>query len=79
VIRRYLTVGALRKALEGASDDLPVLVAGGPDHSYRTMTGSGVTTVAVSQNRGRESFAEWAGPENASPGEKPAPAFVVGG
>lgn len=77
MIRRYLTVGQLRKALEGVSDDLPVLLAGGCDHSYETLSFAGVATVAVSKEHGREHFAEWADEANASPGEKPTEAFVI--
>mgnify|MGYP001608852056 CR=1 FL=1 len=52
---RRLTVGELRKALLCLPDDMPVLGAGGFDHSYRTYRGTTVLRVATD---GRQFFWE---------------------
>lgn len=46
-MNRRLTVGELRKALLCLPDDMPVLGAGGFDHSYRTYRGTEVLRVAT--------------------------------
>lgn len=70
-----MNVRQLKALLEGVGEDLPVLLAGGSDHSYNTVSGGGETTVALGK---RGQYAEWYDERNASPGEKPVPGFVLG-
>jgi len=78
-----ITVGQLRKALDGLDDSLPVLVEGGSDHSYKShYIRARVETVGKFENaRRRDSaqFSEWYDEHNASPGEKPVQALVIEG
>lgn len=74
-MKHLVNVGELRKALEGVDDSLPVLLAGGSDHSYDVVDGTRVCTVGKQGIR----YYEWYGKENAGPGEKPVEALIFYG
>ena len=69
------TVGELRALFEHLSDDTPVVLAGGSDHTYRPVRES---VVALAGFTPSVEFFEWYGPQNASTGEEPVTALVLG-
>lgn len=68
-----LTAGELRKVLDRVPDDTPILIAGGPDHSYRKPSGAEVNLAGYAQGY----FGEWYGRKHASPGERPISAIII--
>lgn len=72
-----MTVDDLRKLLADAPGDAEVLISGGPDHSYYRTAGSLATVARGEGRRGDKWYAEWRGPEHASPGETPIMALVI--
>lgn len=71
-----ITVGDLKAMLDSLPDDLVVLVEGGSDHRYLSLSSGEVTDVGRVGKRGRPVYFEWYGEENASPGEIKDQGFV---
>lgn len=72
-----LTVGALRKLFDGVPDTTPVVVSGGPDHTYRTPDHADLALADF--NRDGQTFAEWHGPEHSGEGCRPVAVVLLGG
>lgn len=71
------TIKDLKEAIKDLPDDMPVLMEGGPDHSFN-LANFGKASVAKRKTRfGGVVYSEWAGEENASPGEVEVPAFLI--
>ena len=69
-----MTVGQLRKALEGVADEVVVLTPGS-DHSYNIVYQADDTTAAYDEES--RSYFEWWSEEDADPGERPVRALVI--
>ena len=72
-----LRVKDLRAVLDGLPEDTPVVVAGGPDHSYRKV-GTASLALADFADAG-QTFAEWHGPEYANEEGRPVAVVLIGG
>lgn len=62
-----MNVRELRKLISKLPDDLPVVVSGGPDHSYIPL--QHVFDTEAGYDKSERTHCEWHGPEHASPGE----------
>lgn len=72
---QILTAGELRRLLAGLSDDTPIVVSGGYDHTYRVPYTATPTTVGYCPEDG--TYHEWWGEENAGEGISPHHAVVL--
>jgi hypothetical protein len=72
-----MTVRQLRKAIEGVDGNLPVLLAGGSDHSYNKTSGASACNVTYYKCH-REIYSEYWGDENLVEGQTCVKGFVIG-
>lgn len=72
-----LRVKDLREVLDGLPEDTPVVVAGGPDHSYRKVNAASLALADFTD--AGQTFAEWHGPEYANEEGRPVAVVLIGG
>jgi hypothetical protein len=77
-----MTVDQLRDILNAMPGDAEVLIEGGPDHTYITISRARLEVVAEGSRQafrrhGGSRFAEYCGREHASPDEEPVNAVVI--
>lgn len=67
-----MTAGALKEMLEEVPSETPVVIDGGPDHTYRTIGAVSLATAGFDLH----TFHEWWSSED-NPGETPVDVVVL--